>query len=131
MTGLAIFAHGSSVMGANEAVLAVTAEMARRGKYDLVETAFLELAQPDLPEAARRLVERGATRVVVVPYFLTLGIHLRRDLPRIVDDLRLIYQGVEFHVTEPLDGHPALVEILLERAAQAIYGGSGSAGKVD
>ena len=122
-------------MGANDAVKLITAEMARQGSYDLVETAFLELAAPDLPEAVERLIRRGATRVVVVPYFLTLGIHLQRDLPRIVDELRLIHTSVEFHVTEPLDGHPALVKILLERAAQAIHteddGGSDSASAAD
>lgn len=131
MTGLAIFAHGSSVEGANEQVKAVTAEMTRRGSFDLVETAFLELAEPALPEAVERLVQRGATRVIVVPYFLTLGIHLRRDLPRIVDELRLIHPNVEFSVTEPLDGHPSLVEILLDRAGRAVHGGSSSASTID
>jgi sirohydrochlorin ferrochelatase len=131
MTGLAIFAHGSTVTGANDGVRLVTAEMARQGGYDLVEAAFLELAAPDLPEAVEKLIQRGATRIVVVPYFLTLGIHLQRDLPRIVDELRRIHTDVEFHVTEPLDGHPALVEILLERAAQAIHGGSDSASAAD
>lgn len=131
MTGVAIFAHGSSVEGANDQVKAVTAEVTRRGSFDLVETAFLELADPGLPDAVERLVQRGATRIVVVPYFLTLGIHLRRDLPRIVDELRLIHPSVEFSVTEPLDGHPSLVEILLDRAERAMHGGSSSASTID
>ncbi|HYZ87522.1 MAG TPA: CbiX/SirB N-terminal domain-containing protein [Bryobacteraceae bacterium] len=131
MTGLAIFAHGSSVSGANDQVKMVTAQLAARGNFSLIETAFLELAEPDLAEASRRLVERGATSIVVVPYFLTLGIHLRRDLPRIVDELRLIYSDIEFRITEPLDGHPALVDILLARAEQAFHGSSNSASTID
>ena len=120
MTGLVIFAHGSSVAAANEAVARVTERMAVEGGYSLVETAFLEMAEPDLREAVARLAARGADHIVVIPYFLTLGIHLRRDLPRIVEELAGVYQGVRIDVTEPLDGHPSLVGILLERAQAAL-----------
>ena len=120
MTGLVIFAHGSSVAAANEAVMRVTARMAVEGGYDLVETAYLEMAQPDLREAVARLAARGAGRIVVIPYFLTLGIHLKRDLPRIVAELAAVHEGVRIDVTEPLDGHPSLVGILLERARAAL-----------
>ncbi len=120
MTGLVVFAHGSSVASANEAVARVTARMSAEGGYELVETAYLEMAQPDLREAVARLAARGATRIVVIPYFLTLGIHLRRDLPRIVDELSGIHPGVRIDVTEPLDGHPSLVGILLQRAEAAL-----------
>jgi sirohydrochlorin ferrochelatase len=108
------------VESANEGVRAMTAELAQRGNFDLVETAFLELAQPDLPAAVASLCAQGATRIVVVPFFLTLGIHLRRDLPGIVDELRGIHQGVEFDITPPLEGHPALVDVMLGRAQGAL-----------
>jgi sirohydrochlorin ferrochelatase len=120
VTGLVIFAHGSSVAAANEAVQRVTARMAAEGGYELVETAYLEMAQPDLRAAVACLVARGAKRIVVIPYFLTLGIHLRRDLPRIVEELTGVHEGVRIDVTEPLDGHPSLVGILLERANAAL-----------
>ena len=120
MTGLVIFAHGSSVAAANEAVIRVTGRMAVEGGYELVETAYLEMAQPDLREAVARLAARGADRIVVIPYFLTLGIHLKRDLPRIVEELAGVHEGVRIDVTEPLDGHPSLVGILLERAGAAL-----------
>ncbi|MFN3326515.1 MAG: sirohydrochlorin chelatase [Bryobacteraceae bacterium] len=119
-TGIAIFAHGSSVEAANEAVRAVTAAMARAGGFDLVEPAFLELAQPDLARAVETLVGRGATRILVIPYFLTLGIHLQRDLPRIVGELLRIHRNVRIHVTPPLDGHPALLDALLDRARDGL-----------
>jgi sirohydrochlorin ferrochelatase len=131
MTGIAIFAHGSSVETANEAVRQFTAGLARYGQFDLIETSFLELGQPDLPEAVRRLVERGATDVAIVPYFLTLGIHLKRDLPRIVNDLRNIHKGVRFNIAEPMDGHPALLEVLLDRAKEVLNGDTGSASAAD
>jgi sirohydrochlorin ferrochelatase len=120
MTGIAVFAHGSAVESANQAVRDVVARFASGGGFPLVEPSFLELGQPDLAGAVARLVERGATRVVVVPYFLTLGKHLQRDLPRIVAAIADIHPSVEFTVTPPLDGHPMLAAILADRANEAL-----------
>jgi sirohydrochlorin ferrochelatase len=114
------FAHGSSIESANEAVREVAEAAARLGGFDLWQAAFLEGGTPDLGGAVRALSEAGATRVVVVPYFLTLGLHLQRDLPRIVAGLSGIYRDIEIVCGEPLDGHPALAEILAQRAREAL-----------
>jgi len=92
----------------------------RDAGFDLVEAAFLEQGRPDLAGALEAAVAQGAKRVVVVPYFLTLGIHLQRDLPNIVSGLARIHKGVEIRVAQPLDGHPALDGILKERAQEAL-----------
>lgn len=119
-TGIAIFAHGSAVETANDAVRAVVSEFTARGEFELVEASFLELGKPDLAEAVERLIGRGAGRIVVVPYFLTLGKHLQRDLPRIVGEIASIHPGVEIRITPPLDGHPSLAAILVDRAEAAL-----------
>lgn len=118
VTGFIVFGHGSRVESANQAVREVAARMADAGGY-VVEAAFLELGQPDLSGAAERLIARGAGRIVVIPYFLTLGTHLQRDLPRLVEDAGRRHGSVPMSVTSPLDGHPALVEALLDRAAES------------
>ncbi|MCX6620975.1 MAG: CbiX/SirB N-terminal domain-containing protein [Acidobacteria bacterium] len=118
-TGLILFAHGSTVEPANEAVRRVTADVAWQGGLELAEAAFLESGVPDLSGAVRRLLERGARRIVVVPYFLTLGTHLQRDLPRLVAEARRVHDDLVIEVTAPLDGHPALVAIALDRFRQA------------
>jgi sirohydrochlorin ferrochelatase len=106
------------VESANDAVRAVAEEVARKGGFDLVEAAFLEQGKPDLAEAVRRLCDRGASRILVTPYFLTLGLHLQRDLPRIVAGIGRIQSGVEIHVTPPLDGHHGMVQALIDRAKE-------------
>ncbi len=121
-TGFAVFAHGSKVESANDAVRAVADQLAHDGGYDLVEAAFLELAEPDLNGAVDRLVARGATRVVVIPYFLTLGTHLQRDLPRLVERVAAAHPGIAIQAAPPLDGHEALARILLDRAREAFPG---------
>ena len=119
MTGFIVFAHGSRVESANQAVREVTAKMAASGPH-IVEPAFLELGTPDLAGATARLVARGVKRIVVIPYFLTLGTHMQRDLPRLVRGASRAHGDIEMRITSPLDGHPALVQALLDRAGEAL-----------
>jgi sirohydrochlorin ferrochelatase len=119
MTALVVFAHGSKVEAANQAIRDVAAQLATKGGYSTV-AAFLEIAQPDLPRAVEQLVERGASRIVVLPYFLAPGKHAERDLPRIIDELRVIHKEVKIESAANLDGHPALMDILLARAAAVL-----------
>jgi sirohydrochlorin ferrochelatase len=113
-TGIIVFGHGSSVASANESVRLVAARAAADAGWQLYETAFLEFP-PLLDEAVPKLVAAGAEEILVVPYFLTLGIHLQRDLPKIVDRLSREHK-IGIRVTEPLDGHPELSRILIDRA---------------
>ncbi|MFM2126375.1 MAG: hypothetical protein RL328_2826 [Acidobacteriota bacterium] len=116
-TGYIVFAHGSSIESANEAVRKVAAEMARRGGLDVVEAAFLEGGQPSLAGALASMADR-VTHVVVVPYFLTLGLHLKRDLPRLIEEVKQTHPNVRIDVAPPLDQHPAMVDALLDRARE-------------
>ena len=116
MTGYVVFAHGSSVESANEAVRAVTRQLRERAGYEAVETAFLEGGRPDLAGAVKELSARGVVRIVVIPYFLTLGLHLQRDLPRLIIEIQNAHPGLSIEVTPPLDGHPAMIDALLDRA---------------
>jgi len=117
MTGYIVFAHGSSIESANEAVRVVAADMARRGNLAIVEAAFLEGGQPSLSGALQLMADR-VEHVVVVPYFLTLGLHLKRDLPKLIDEVKQAHPNVKIDVAAPLDQHPAMVDALLDRARE-------------
>jgi sirohydrochlorin ferrochelatase len=119
MTALVVFAHGSTVAAANQAIRDTAARLEAKSGY-VTEAAFLEIAEPDLPRAVENLVERGASRIVVLPYFLAPGKHAERDLPRIIDRLRGIHKEVRIEAAANLDGHPALVGILCDRAAAVL-----------
>jgi sirohydrochlorin ferrochelatase len=119
MTGFIVFAHGSRIESANQAVRDVVSQMAASGQH-VVEAAFLELGQPDLAGATGLLIARNVKRIVVIPYFLTLGTHMQRDLPRLARAASQTHGGIEILIAPPLDGHPALVQALLDRASEAL-----------
>ena len=115
-TGIIVFAHGSRIEAANQAVRLAATDLARAFDRAMVEAAFLELGHPDLEEAAGLLAARGVERLIIIPYFLTPGLHLERDLPPLIERISNKYKGIEVLVTASLDGHPGLVEIMADRA---------------
>ena len=114
--GIIVFGHGSRIESANESVRQAARDLARAGGFDHVEPAFLELGQPDLQGAVSRLTAQGVREIRVIPYFLTLGTHLERDLPRLVNGILLENSNLSISITPPLEGHPGLVAALLARA---------------
>lgn len=118
--GLIIFAHGSRIETANEGVRAVARDLAKLGSFPHVQPAFLELGRPDLAGAVAALASQGAEKIVVLPYFLTLGLHLERDLPKLIAEIQQAHPGIQIRATPPLEGHPALLTALLDRARSAL-----------
>lgn len=118
-TALLLIAHGSREPAANADLHHVADALRRRGEYVCVEAAFLELAAPDADVGGARCVEQGAERVVLLPYFLSAGVHVRRDLSAIRDRLAGRFPHVDVRLAEPLGRHPLLVEVVRERARQA------------
>lgn len=114
-TAIILFAHGSRVEAANEGVRALAGQVQEAGGFARVRAAFLELGRPDLKAAIAEAVEAGARRVVIAPYFLTLGVHLRRDLPELLAREKETHPEVEFMVSESLEGHPAMPSVVIDR----------------
>ncbi|WP_435009144.1 sirohydrochlorin chelatase [Tundrisphaera lichenicola] len=117
-TAVLLIAHGSRHAPANEDLHRIVARIAEQGEYRIVEPAFLELAQPEIPVAGDRCVERGATRILMVPYFLSAGVHLIRDLTAARDELASRHPSVEFRLGPPLGPDPLLERLVAERARQ-------------
>ena len=83
----------------------------------------MSLAQPDVPGAFAKVVAAGATRVLVLPYFLHLGVHLRADIPRLLQETCAAYP----HLQVILGPHLGYDEILVELLAKRIRESHGSA----
>ena len=118
-TALLLIAHGSRQEEANADLYQLAAVLRTHGRYGLIEAAFLELAEPTVAQGAARCVAQGARRVILLPYFLSAGIHVRRDLAALRAALAAEHPGVEFRLAEPLGPHPLLLEVVTERARQA------------
>jgi sirohydrochlorin ferrochelatase len=118
-TALLLIAHGSRRAEANADLEHVAREMRATGEFAVVECAYLELAQPDIETGATGCVAQGVGRVVLLPYFLSAGVHVDRDLTAMRARLAERFLDVEFCLAEPLGRHAGLVQIVKDRAMEA------------
>ena len=119
-TAILLFAHGSAVEEANQGVRTLARRIQATGSYPYVQAAFLGPGRPELGEAIAKAVGARYRRIVVLPYFLTLGIHLRRDLPKLVAAERRKHPRVEIKVGRSLEDHPEMASLVLGRIQEVI-----------
>jgi sirohydrochlorin ferrochelatase len=115
--GIIIVDHGSRRDESNNMLEEVAALFARRfaEMYDIVEPAHMELAEPSIGTAYGKCVERGATRIVVCPFFLGPGKHWTSDIPRLTAEACKAHPNTEYHVTMPLGIDDLILELLAKR----------------
>ena len=110
-----LIAHGSRRSEANDDLVRLADIIRAKGLYPIVETAYLELALPDIPSAGEKCVRLGATCVKLLPYFLSAGAHVVEDLSRYQSELAARFPQVAFELCDPLGLHPLMVEIVFDR----------------
>jgi len=117
-----LIAHGSRRESANADLRELAGRLAAQGRWRIVVPSFLELAEPDVTAGAALCIAAGATRVLMVPYFLSAGVHLLRDLTAARDDLRARHPGATFVLGPPLGPHPLLDRLVLARVEELAEG---------
>ena len=117
-TALLLIAHGSRRPEANADLDHVAERMRERGRYPVVQVSFLELAEPGIEAGGAMCVDRGATDVILLPYFLSAGVHVQEDLAEARDKLAARFPGVRFVLAEPLGRHPLLLDVVEQRARE-------------
>jgi sirohydrochlorin cobaltochelatase len=112
-------AHGSKDPASQEVVegLLVRAAALRPGLR--VQAAYVDNASPSIRSALAELVAAGEADVVVLPLLLTPASHSKTDVAASVQAGRLAHPGVRIRYGRPLGPHPALVEVLAQRLAEA------------
>jgi sirohydrochlorin cobaltochelatase len=111
-SALILFAHGAREPGWAEPFQAVRDRVAASRPDLSVEVAFLELMSPALGECVDSLAAAGHERIAIAPLFLALGGHLKRDLPRLLDEIRGRHSGLEIALLPPIGETPALLDAI-------------------
>lgn len=119
MKALLLVAHGSRRAESNEEIAQLATRVAARAGDDfgLVQHAFLELADPLIPDGIELCIASGATSVQVVPYFLARGTHVADDIPEQVAIKQTQYPDMDIRITDYLGTSDELVDVLLKLAS--------------
>lgn len=115
---LIVIAHGSKEADSNRAFLDFVERFRRQYKQRFVQAAFLELAKPLIPEAVDLCAQQGAEEVLIVPFMLFAGRHVKKDIPEMIQKAKQKYPDLDFHFTGPLADQPGMLKILEQQAVQ-------------
>lgn len=118
MKALLLVAHGSRRAASNDEVRELAQRLAAQAgeRYDMVDAAFLELAEPSIPDGIQCCIDRGADEVVVLPYFLSAGRHVAEDIPNEVQTKIEQHPQLNIHIAPYLGSVEGVVELLLHNA---------------
>ena len=111
--------HGSRRDEANALLDAVAEQVRKRTPASIVEVAHLEITEPNIAEGIDACVEKGATQIVVHPFFLGPGRHTSEDIPEQVGRAASSHPNIQIRISEPLGGHDAIIDVILDRVSDA------------
>lgn len=98
-------------------------DLVKEKRKDLkIYGANMELCSPTLEETIEKIVkeDKDITKIGIVPFFLFEGIHIKEDIPEIIEKLSEKYKNIEFSFGKPLGADPILADILLKRAEEIL-----------
>lgn len=82
----------------------------------ICQEAFLELAEPSVPQALEQLYQQGFKRITVLPAFLMAAGHIKEDIPALLSAFQAQYREVEIRHSAVL----GIDQLLLQVAEQRI-----------
>ncbi|WP_302081820.1 CbiX/SirB N-terminal domain-containing protein [Salinibaculum rarum] len=107
--------HGSRREKSNEQVRTLAADL--EGRLGIpVDAGFLELAEPSIPDAITGLAGT-VSQITVVQLSLFAASHVKTDVPLAVQQARAEYDDLTLNNGAHLGVHPAIVDLLDDRAA--------------
>lgn len=62
----------------------------------------MEIAKPSIKDAVNQCAEKGCSRVVVAPYFLSQGRHIQEDIPALVAEAQAEHPELHCIIAEPI-----------------------------
>lgn len=120
MKAILILAHGSREKTTMETLRRVTEMVREQLPGVMLETAYMEFCEINLEKGLNILVERGAEEIVVVPYFLFSGMHIKVDVPKEIEEYLIKHPGIKITMGNTLSADPRLADILADRIREVL-----------
>ena len=121
MKAILLVAHGSRRTQSNDEVFSLADKLRSNSaqQFDIVNAAFLELAEVLIPDGIKQCVNDGATSIIVLPYFLNSGRHVVEDIPNIVSNTADQHPDIVIKIAPHLGASDLMMELLIASADTA------------
>ena len=111
-----LIGHGSSDKNAHDAFMHLAETITPQ--YRTLQPCFLELDWPNIEEGISRVVAKCPKVILMMPYFLHKGVHIKRD---VVNEVEAALEKTNFKnalMARHLGVDETLVRLIIERAAE-------------
>ncbi len=120
MKGILILAHGSREKSTEDTLQQVFDNLKEICREDIIETAFLQFSKVDLKTGFDNLKAKGVSHIIVIPYFLFDGVHIKEDIPKEIDSYLEKNSDIKIEMGKTLGTDKRLAQILADRIRSAI-----------
>lgn len=119
-TGFIVLGHGSKVHETVGMLQDITNSLKRQLQLDNVIYATLQFNEPTLPQAIDILAGDGIDEIIILPFFLIEGNHMKQDIPEIIEAEKEKFPGVDIQLVEHIGADLRIVDILADKARAAV-----------
>jgi sirohydrochlorin cobaltochelatase len=120
-TAVVLVGRGSSDPDANSDLYKVARLLWEETHLSMVEIGYCDVTRPTVPEALARVLQLGARRVVLLPYFLFRGVLMER-MRALLAVWQEAHPAVSFALAaaDGLGSHPSVLELVVARANEVL-----------
>jgi len=122
--GLIIIGHGSKLPHSRDNIENLAAILRQRSKFANIEIAFMVRNTPTIPQAIDSIAKKGASTIILIPVFLSHGMHTLHEIPEIIkikdQEDQLTAKGIRLIYGDPLGSDERIAEIIEENAFHAL-----------
>lgn len=119
--GVLVIGHGSKLPYNKETIMLNAERLGE--KLDNVRYAFNEFNEPHIEPTMTEMIEAGVNEIVVLPLFISLGDHLKNDIPKKigladgVSEGSFKHEGIKVTVkyAAPIGKDPRLTDVLADK----------------
>jgi sirohydrochlorin cobaltochelatase len=112
-----VISHGSREVSANQDFKKLVQRYRHKHPNWVIAYAFLELAEPSIPEALETLSKKS-DEILILPLFLFAAKHVKKHIPDILKIFRKNHSKVKVVLGKPLGSDEKLLVILDQRLQQ-------------
>lgn len=110
-----LIGHGSSDNDARDAFVYIADSI--KQIYRNVGFCFLELDRPDIGEGIRQALQKRPNALILMPYFLHRGAHIKRDVKEEVSKALKEHNG-KVYMARHLGVDSKIIDVVIERARE-------------
>ncbi len=126
--GVLAIGHGSKLPYNKEIVESVANNIAGKHTDVVVKVGFMNMNEPSIEDALASFAGTGVTTIAAVPVFLASGVHITKDIPKILGledgsektSIQLDGNNVTIVYGKPLGGDELIADLVFKRAQEAL-----------